>query len=297
MDIVKFLQRFEELYNLIGDTYRAKAYHKAANMYKDNAQEKIGKSIMAKIEEYKKTGKCVKLEELTKLAQPYQILGKILGVGTATINDWVKLGITDLVTLRRAIIAGKVALNNTQSYGLKYYEHLNQKIPRATVTSIANDIKRIVTQLFPKSQFMICGSYRRGSATSGDIDILLSNVSLSILEDAIVYIPNYIATIAAGNEKLTILYMDNNAICRQIDIFNATDANYYAFLVYLTGDKYFEQKLRSYAKHRGYKLNQTGLYRNDKLIACKNEKDVFDKLGIKYIDPQYRTQDVQFEII
>ena len=46
------------------------------------------------------------------------------------------------------------------------------------------------------------------------------------------------------------------------------------------------------AKKKGYKLNEWGLYKNDKSISVKNERDIFKLLEMDYVPPQDRRQTI-----
>ena len=49
--------------------------------------------------------------------------------------------------------------------------------------------------------------------------------------------------------------------------------------------------MRSVAKKMGYKLNEYGLYdTNNNLIHAINEKEIFELLGMEYIEPTDRRQ-------
>lgn len=38
----------------------------------------------------------------------------------------------------------------------------------------------------------------------------------------------------------------------------------------------------------GYKLNEYGIFKNNKNILVKSEKEIFDLLEMKYLEPQER---------
>jgi len=59
-------------------------------------------------------------------------------------------------------------------------------------------------------------------------------------------------------------------------------------LLYFTGSKNYNIKIRRIAIKQGYKLSEYGLYKNNKQIAGKSEKEVCKKLGIKWIPPEQR---------
>lgn len=46
--------------------------------------------------------------------------------------------------------------------------------------------------------------------------------------------------------------------------------------------------MRHLAKEKGIMLNQTGLYKNGQIIPAKDERDIFRKIGMKYLPPDER---------
>ena len=81
-----------------------------------------------------------------------------------------------------------------------------------------------------------------------------------------------------------------NDIFYKIDIFRTPIKNKYTMLLYSTGSKNFNIRMRVIAKKQNYILNQTGLYKlpSKTLIIVSSEQDIFNKLNIKYILPKYR---------
>lgn len=59
--------------------------------------------------------------------------------------------------------------------GLKYYDEFLERIPRDEVTEIEGVVKDHAWRLVPGLSIETCGSYRRGKATCGDVDILLTH--------------------------------------------------------------------------------------------------------------------------
>ena len=81
--------------------------------------------------------------------------------------------------------------------------------------------------------------------------------------------------------------LENNPV-RRIDIRFVPFQSYYSALLYFTGSFQLNREMRQVAKKLGYKLNEYGLYKNKKLIKVNSEKDIFDKLKLKYQEPKYR---------
>ena len=78
----------------------------------------------------------------------------------------------------------------------------------------------------------------------------------------------------------------------RIDIRYVSYKSYYPALLYFTGSGEYNKKMRGVAESLGYLLNEYGLYKLDgnkkKLINVKSEKDIFDKLGMEYLEPEKR---------
>lgn len=310
--IIQVLDELTKIADMMGEVYRAKAYAKAVTEIKKlpyeitigNISTKIpgiGEGIKNKIIEFLRTGKIEELEKLKSdpKMKSYDVFSKILGVGPAIIKKWHAQKIYTLVDLRKAISTGKVVLTNMQKYGLMYYEDLNTRIPRDEVIQLSEYIKQLIYRLDPKIIFTVCGSFRRGFNTSGDIDILISNefvfdekLLLNLIE-VLKNDKNFIDTISEGPERVTFLY--KSAISekvRQIDVLNLPYESYWAGVLYFTGDWQFNNIVRGYAKKHGYRLNQKGIYKTIggklKLIPVKSEKEIFDILKLQYIEPKDR---------
>ncbi len=292
----------------------------------------IGTGIISKIQEIidgsGASRELIKLRNSRKV-QAYKVFEGIIGVGPATIKRWISAGILSLPHLRKAISKGDITLNNTQRLGLHYYTDLNTRIPRSEVKALGDMMKNIIIKLGPASIksgtiiypgdnktgqntaqqrpqtynniiFEITGSYRRGHVDSGDIDILISMPAggldthlLDRLNTAISQTSNYIDTLSKGNERLTFLYRSPvSKLVRQFDILHVAYSSYYAALLYFTGSYSFNTMMRDTAKRRGYRLNQSGLYKikGSKLIhiPVTSEEDIFKTLGMTYVAPHLR---------
>lgn len=315
--IVAILEELRDLSELMGEHFREKAYRIAAETIQglptdltpeaaDALTTKAGKlpgigpGIAAKIQEFISTGAVAELEKLRADPQvvAYKSLTGIAGVGPATAKRWIGEGIQDVNSARRAVEAGTLTVNHMQQLGLEHYDDLRQRIPRAEVTAIGAAIKAHVIGADPNAIFEIAGSYRRGAESSGDIDILITNAR--VFDDDLLHKiaellradRAFIGELSAGSERLTFLYRWNG-IVRQVDLLNITYRSYYAALIYFTGSWEFNQRMRTLAKKKGFRLNQAGLFRiNDRThtpIPASSERDIFDLLGMPYIEPKERT--------
>lgn len=321
-DLIIALEELQNITKILGQVYREKAYKKAIAELKKlpftitaenldyvfdvHKVPGVGEGIKAKIKEWVTTGKVADLEKLRNdpKVKAYRELSKIAGVGPATIEKWWRMGVRSLVQLRKAVSADKIILNNMQKYGLRYYDDLNERIPRDEVTALGECIKGILIQLDPRVVLEISGSYRRGSTTSGDIDILVSNKEqfiddlLPSMCDMLTRDPNFVDLLSEGSERVTFLYRSPvSGKVRQIDVLNIRYPSYGAALLYFTGSWEFNAAMRGYARAKGYRLNQDGLYKyvgkgakKLELVPSKTEEEIFDILGIEYVRPEDRNE-------
>jgi DNA polymerase (family 10) len=65
-------------------------------------------------------------------------------------------------------------------------------------------------------------------------------------------------------------------------------AEYPSALMYFTGSKEHNVRLRGIAKRKGLKLNEYGLFDGDRPLAVGSEEDVYRELGLAYIPPELR---------
>ncbi|KAI1193607.1 hypothetical protein F5X97DRAFT_313493 [Nemania serpens] len=103
----------------------------------------------------------------------------IWGVGAKTAHEFYNRGWRDLDDV---IEYGWSKLTRVQQIGVKYYQELQEKIPRAEVEAIANTILHHANERKKGFQMVIVGGYRRGKTASGDVDVVLSHPDASATE-------------------------------------------------------------------------------------------------------------------
>ena len=62
-----------------------------------------------------------------------------------------------------------------QRIGLKHFEDFELRIPREEIEVIEKAVNSVIDGLSSKYTATVCGSYRRGLPSSGDIDFLLTH--------------------------------------------------------------------------------------------------------------------------
>lgn len=276
-------------------------YPKEIKSGKDLAHiDGIGKGTVKRIDEILETNKLseiVSTDENDKLSNAVEELSKVHGIGQKKAYELVtKYGIKSIDELERAYNDGKIGLNNIILTGLKYHKIYQQHIPRQEIDKIKIYLK---SKIKDDMSLTICGSYRRKSDYSNDIDVLLTSKIFDTQN-----LLNFVDSLKKDKfiiDDLTdkdykIKYMGYckyklNPI-RRIDIRYVPLESYATALLYFTGSGNFNRKMRSIAEQLGYLLNEYGLYKlknNQKIkVNTRTEKDVFDKLNMEYLSPEKR---------
>ena len=304
IEIAKILYNIADLLELQNIQFKPRAYRNAArgveNLAEDIAKVNleeipgVGKHIAAKIQEYLDTGKLKYYKKLKKEVKvDVEQLNLIPGMGPKKIKLlYEKLKIKNIQDLEKAIKKNKLQSlpgfkEKTVNNLLEGLELLNvQRFPYQEIVPIAEKIKKELSKHKAVKKIIIAGSYRRKKATIGDLDFLIVSSKPKEVMKAFISQDKVKKVLAQGVTKSSIL-LNNNL---QIDLRVVKAIEYGAALLYFTGSKRHNIKLRKIALRLGYTLNEYGLYtlNKDKLIASKTEKEIYKKLGLKYVQPEER---------
>lgn len=270
----------------------------------------VGKGSILRVKEILKTGKLkeIKLKKTLKKDLEYiEQLEQIINIGRKTAVDLVKKhNIKTIDELKKAHKDKKIELNDKILLGLKYFDKHKTNIPRKETMKIESFLKTTASQVDNKFFMIICGSYRRLKKTSNDIDVLLTHPNIKTMNDLKKKGFNYLRKFVDELKKQKFLLDDltdknfihkymgfckfkNNPI-RRIDIRFVPNNSYYYSLLYFTGSGNFNKQMREHAINLGFKLNEYGLYdiNTKESYIATSEKDIFDKLGMEYLEPEQR---------
>jgi DNA polymerase (family 10) len=265
----------------------------------------IGESIAEKIIEYLHTGS-IKTFELLKKKVPYELLElmDITGFGPATLrvlHD--KIGISKREDLIKALETDR--LKGLKGFGEKKIENMkralklykeSKRMLLKDAEKIANEILEEIKKLPGVQKAEPAGSLRRKKETIGDIDIIiLAEVkNRKKIVAGFIKLPQVEKVLAKGTTKASVV-LKNNSI--QVDIRLVHDYEYGAAMLYFTGSKEHNIKLRTIARDRGYKINEYGLFdaSTDKRLAGATEEEMYKFLKLKYIPPEERLDKGEIE--
>jgi DNA polymerase/3'-5' exonuclease PolX len=250
----------------------------------------IGDSIAATIEDFVMNGSKAKLDELKAEAGDtlkfLDLFMGIYGVGIVKAIDFYESGYRTLEDIPQD------GLTKAQKLGLKYYKELNTKLKRKEITKIFKRIEELLED--EVDNVTVVGSYRRGKAESGDIDILVSTSTKhpTLAEIVAILDKNAVVkhTLALGKTRFAGI---TTKPYRRIDIRLVKTDEYPCALMYFTGSKDFNIYMRKRAISMYMKLNEYHLYYDyDNSIAdIEEESDIFVALDMDYVAPEDRVED------
>lgn len=267
----------------------------------------IGTSIGAKIEEYIKEGKIDYYQELkSHLPVNWEELVAVEGVGPKRAKLlYEKLGVKNLADLEVAARAGKIAVipgfgkKSEQNIlqGVEFRKRSRGRFLLGNILPQAQTVKSGLEEIEALERVEFAGSLRRRKETIGDVDILAvakasaSKAAIGGVMDYFTSMPEVEKIWGKGQTKSSVRMRDGfNMDLRILD-----PGSYGAALQYFTGSKDHNIALRRRAQELGLKLSEYGLFRGSKAIAGRNEKEVYEKLGLRWIEPELRENTGEIE--
>jgi DNA polymerase (family X) len=308
-EIAGIFSRMGDLLEILGENaFRVNSYRNAARTIEELTEDLeslresgtlsniagIGDRTQQKIEEYLQAGKISAYEELLqKVPSGLPELLRIPGMGPKTVSMvWKNLGVEDLEGLQKMIRTGQ--LEKMAGMGPKKVDHIIKGIEflarsrgRTTLGvawPVAKDIVAGLLKIPGVRQAQPAGSLRRWAETIGDIDILIEAQNGQAALQTFVKFESVKEVLALGETKASVRLVDD----LQVDVRVVPKESYGAALLYFTGSKNHNIRLRELAIKKKYKLNEYGLFSDDTAVAGKTEEEVFAKLGLPWIAPELR---------
>jgi len=317
--IIEILRELQSYYETMGRRadknyiFKASSYERAIGSLKQLNKSVIssinnvkdldgfGKSMLLKITELLESGKLSFYEKIIKdkTYRAVKAFNRIYGVGPEKAFELVMMNIYTLNNLRKR----PQLLTEKQQIGLRYYDQMNERIPRREIAYFTKYFQKLLDSEFgERINIYNAGSYYMGRETSGDIDIILtidSKDEKKIMMKHLYLIldsnDNLIDILSSGKNKATCLivyqYKERERI-RQLDLAIIDKEEYPWYILYFGSGRDFSKKIRGIASDKGYRLNEKGLYYKEtgKRVdfSPKSEKEIFEFLSIPYIRPESR---------
>ena len=309
-DIATVFDEIADLLEIEGDNpFRIRAYRNGAYTLRELGRDVrtliekgeditrlsgIGKNLAEKIHEIIETGHCRTLDKLRKqLPADLTELLKLPGLGPRRVHAlFHELDIHSHEQLERAARDGLI--QHLPGFGaktearileaLQAHADTSKRFKLATVGQYAEPLVAYLKTASGVSKVEVAGSYRRSRETVGDLDILvIARHGRSVIEHFVSYdeVEN---VLSSGTTRATVILRSG----LQVDLRVVAAVSYGAALYYFTGSRSHNIAVRSIARRQGLKINEYGVFRNDKRIAGKTEEEVFQSIGLPYIPPELR---------
>ncbi len=319
-DVAKVLDEMGTLLELQGENaFKVRAYHRAARAL-ENLEEDldilvkeerlqevpgIGESLAATITTLVLTGQLPYYEKLkTSVPASLMELFKVPGLGSKKINLFYKeLGIKSIEDLLDACCKGHIA--ELPHFGKKTQENILNSIKRFQTSGhrllwwealpIGELILKQLSKLKGVQKIEIAGSLRRKLETVGDLDFLVASSVPDPIMEWFTTQPWVDKILAKGSTKSSVRLKQGI----QADLRIVSPKQYGFALVYFTGSKGHNIKLRQRANEQGFSLSEYSLEPIDPTLpaACSKlskkeitEAEVYQALGLSYIPPELREE-------
>ncbi len=334
-DLTRIFRQIGSALELLGaNPFRANAYARAARAVRDMSEDVaafvaddpataldrlaaisgIGKATAEKIIEYLERGT---VEEHRKLLEKvpgglFEVL-EIPGLGPKTVKlMWDELGITSVEELERHL--GSRQLASLPRMGVKTIDNIRkaiafrkktgQRVPLGLARPLALEVVAQLRQVPGVREIEFAGSLRRGRETIGDLDFLAVSDEPEALRDRFTSLDGVTEVLARGDTKCSIR-MEVGGVALQADLRVVPAAAWGAALVYFTGSKDHNVRLREIAIQQGLHLNEYGLFpgtearpqdRGIEPVAAADEALIYDALGLPWVEPELREDRDEFTI-
>ena len=307
--VASILNEVADLMEMDSVDFRTKAYRRAAHTVEIQSEAiedirkegklmelpGVGAKIAKKIEEIIDTGSLEYLENLKReFPVDYDQLMTVEGLGPKSIRQlYQELGVKTLDDLEKQ--AKNHHIRRLKGMGEKTERNIliNLGFARKTggrsllgrILPVAREIKDLLKTLEYVDRVEIAGSIRRMKETVGDIDVLVTTTKPIKVMDFFTQMEMVDDVVVSGPTKSTVRLKETGI---DVDIRTFEDESFGSALMYFTGSKETNVELRRIAISLGYKLNEYGVFNSDELVAGTTEKEVFNSLGMDYVEPELR---------
>jgi len=309
-EIADLLARLADLLEVDGaNPFRVRSYRQAAQTISglsetladrvrrgDDLTElpNVGKSIAEKIATIVESGRLPQLEALEEhLPSDLSEMMRLSGLGPKRVKALHQdLGVDSLADLQRAVERHQV--RELPGFGAKTEQSISDRLSRwegsekRTLLLEAEEIARPLVDYLKTidgiKDVVIAGSYRRRKETVGDLDILVTAKKGAPVMEKLAAYDEVREVVAQGKTRSTVLLQSG----MQVDLRLVPQVSYGAALHYFTGSKSHNIALRRMGVKKGLKINEYGVFRDDKRVRGRTEKEVYDSVGLPYIEPELR---------
>src|SRR3954452_15701506 len=312
-EIAEAFEELASLYELDGAVvYRVLAYRNAAKAIREagvsvaelsrqgRAEELagVGKTIAEKIDALLDTGSIPSAEKLRKRNPPGLIeVTRMPGLGPKRARMLAEhLCVQSVDDLREAAEAGRI--KDVPGFGAKAEENIVAGLaagddgrykPRLLLSKALEIGETLVDRLreHPSAiRVELAGSARRWADTCKDLDVVAATSDPAAFAKAFEKLPQVAEVHSSGEAGA-------RGVTHQglpVDLRVVPEENFGNLLQHFTGSGRHNEALRTEAVKRGLHVSEYGVSDDEtgKTHACATEEEVYDLLGMRYIEPELR---------
>lgn len=255
----------------------------------------IGKDLARKIKEIVETGSLEQLENLEKdLPKGLQELIRIKGLGPKKVAAiYTELEIETLTQLKKA--AQKQKIRELEGFGPKTEQTILEEIERLEETKQermpwieaeqrARPLLAYLKEASGVKKLELAGSFRRRQETVGDLDILAACKQDSDIMERFVDFEDVVKVVSHGKTRSSVVLRGE----LQVDLRVVPEVSFGAALHYFTGSKAHNITIRKIGVKKNLKINEYGVFEDDKRVAGRTEEEIFEAVDLPFIPPELR---------
>lgn len=311
-EVAQTFAKIADMLAIRGDNiHRILAYRRAAEAIQDLGQDVnqlyaegklteipgIGQTLADKIGEMLTTSHLTFYDKLAKEIPPSLVdLLRVDGLGPKRAKQlYETLGVTNLDELKEAAQGGK--LRELPGLGAKSEarlvkaiqeldQHGDERVPLGVALPLAQDILAELANCAGVTKTAVAGSARRMKETVHDIDLLVAAAEAAPIMETFVKLPQVESISGHGPTKSSVTLVNG----LQVDLRVLPENRWGTLLLYFTGSKAHNVRLRELALKQGLSLNEYAFTPTDGRdeILCATEEEAYQTLGLPYILPTLR---------
>ena len=311
--VAALLQEYADLISITGgDAFKVRSYERAARAVAgyhadvsaldvDGLKQipNVGASIAEKVLEFLHSGQVEAIEKLrATVPAGVRELTRIPTLGPKkAMTLFRELGVSSVPGLAHALDDGRVArlkgfgprTAENIAHGIELLRRGGGRVLISTAMAVAEEVVAAIAAVPGCADCAYAGSLRRMRDTIGDVDILAAARDSAPLMAAFTRLPQVAEVIAHGHTKSSV----RTTAGLQVDLRVVPPQVWGAALLYFTGSKPHNIRVREIAVRHGLKLSEYGLFQvsegeDDTLVVAETEREVYERLGLPWIPPPLR---------
>jgi DNA polymerase (family 10) len=317
-ELAQLFERMADVLEIRGDNpFRIRAYRRAAQNLESLAEDVetlareerleeipgVGADLAGKIAEYLRTGRVREIDAARKgVPRGVVELMNVPGIGPKTAKLlFEQEGVTTLDRLEKLARAGKLR----GRHGIQARTEVNilkgialvrggrARMPLGRALPLGRELVRALADVPGVKAVELAGSLRRMKETVGDIDLLVTSTDARRVMRAFTGLPQVAEVLERGGTKAAIRHREGI----QVDLRVLEPEAFGAALIYFTGSKQHNIRIRERAVKRGLKISEYGVFRarTDRRVAGATEEEVYAAIGLPWIAPELREDTGEIE--